>query len=241
MDMGACARPQMRGEARWRKGPARATLFSQSLPMGAPRQCRPAAPALDGEAPFTDSVSMMVDLLLVSALVSMTLDRLAKTPVTLHHGAGRWVYPERPIPRSKRLSQLHFSQRRRACSCSNIAITRSSRRAEAARLFDDTATLSGSWTVCRNVFLSVNCRFSLPNEFQVRTTLVEALRTGCSPFEVNGTHLSADSNSFLEKRRRGLIRFTNSLVRHPVLGQEQLVIMFLTVPTVSPSVLSTRR
>lgn len=48
---------------------------------------------------------------------------------------------------------------------------------------------------------------------------------------VNGTHLSADSSSFLEKRRRGLIRFTNSLVRHPVLGQEQLVIMFLTVPT----------
>ncbi|KAF3384640.1 Sorting nexin mvp1 [Penicillium rolfsii] len=48
---------------------------------------------------------------------------------------------------------------------------------------------------------------------------------------VNGTHLSADSNSFLEKRRRGLIRFTNSLVRHPILGQEQLVVMFLTVPT----------
>ncbi|KAJ6133953.1 hypothetical protein N7523_000275 [Penicillium sp. IBT 18751x] len=48
---------------------------------------------------------------------------------------------------------------------------------------------------------------------------------------VNGTHLSADSTTFLEKRRRGLIRFTNSLVRHPVLGQEQLVIMFLTVPT----------
>ncbi|KAJ5584935.1 uncharacterized protein N7459_004735 [Penicillium hispanicum] len=48
---------------------------------------------------------------------------------------------------------------------------------------------------------------------------------------VNGTHLSADSGSFLEKRRRGLIRFTNSLVRHPVLGQEQLVVMFLTVPT----------
>lgn len=50
---------------------------------------------------------------------------------------------------------------------------------------------------------------------------------------MNGTHLSADSNTFLEKRRRGLIRFTNSLVRHPVLGQEQLVVMFLTVPTVS--------
>ncbi|OJJ97471.1 hypothetical protein ASPACDRAFT_53683 [Aspergillus aculeatus ATCC 16872] len=48
---------------------------------------------------------------------------------------------------------------------------------------------------------------------------------------VNGTHLSADSNSFLEKRRRGLVRFTNALVRHPVLSQEQLVVMFLTVPT----------
>ncbi|PCH01309.1 Hypothetical protein PENO1_019050 [Penicillium occitanis (nom. inval.)] len=43
--------------------------------------------------------------------------------------------------------------------------------------------------------------------------------------------VAADSNSFLEKRRRGLVRFTNSLVRHPVLNQEQLVVMFLTVPT----------
>ncbi|RAH66700.1 sorting nexin Mvp1 [Aspergillus aculeatinus CBS 121060] len=43
--------------------------------------------------------------------------------------------------------------------------------------------------------------------------------------------ISADSNSFLEKRRRGLVRFTNALVRHPVLSQEQLVVMFLTVPT----------
>lgn len=51
--------------------------------------------------------------------------------------------------------------------------------------------------------------------------------------KVNGTHLAADSTSFLEKRRRGLVRFTNALVRHPVLGQEQLVVMFLTVPTVS--------
>ncbi|PWY69121.1 hypothetical protein BO70DRAFT_390213 [Aspergillus heteromorphus CBS 117.55] len=48
---------------------------------------------------------------------------------------------------------------------------------------------------------------------------------------VNGTHLAADSTSFLEKRRRGLVRFTNALVRHPILSQEQLVIMFLTVPT----------
>lgn len=49
---------------------------------------------------------------------------------------------------------------------------------------------------------------------------------------VNGSHLAADS-TFIEKRRRGLARFANALVRHPVLNQEQLVIMFLTVPTVS--------
>ncbi|KAI9764897.1 MAG: Sorting nexin mvp1, partial [Candelina submexicana] len=47
---------------------------------------------------------------------------------------------------------------------------------------------------------------------------------------VNGRHLSSDI-LFIEKRRRGLIRFSNALVRHPVLSQEQLVIMFLTVPT----------
>lgn len=48
---------------------------------------------------------------------------------------------------------------------------------------------------------------------------------------VNGRHLSSDV-TFIEKRRRGLIRFANALVRHPVLSQEQLVVMFLTVPTV---------
>ncbi|XXH04383.1 YmL10 [Hypoxylon texense] len=47
---------------------------------------------------------------------------------------------------------------------------------------------------------------------------------------VNGNHLSNDG-AFIEKRRRGLARFLNTLIRHPVLGQEQLVIMFLTVPT----------
>ncbi|KAL2133039.1 hypothetical protein VTI74DRAFT_3011 [Chaetomium olivicolor] len=47
---------------------------------------------------------------------------------------------------------------------------------------------------------------------------------------VNGNHLSNDG-AFIEKRRRGLGRFLNALVRHPVLSQEQLVIMFLTVPT----------
>lgn len=47
---------------------------------------------------------------------------------------------------------------------------------------------------------------------------------------VNGNHLSNDG-AFIEKRRRGLARFLNALVRHPILSQEQLVIMFLTVPT----------
>lgn len=47
---------------------------------------------------------------------------------------------------------------------------------------------------------------------------------------INGNHIASDS-AFLEKRRRGLVRFANALVRHPVLREEQLVVMFLTVPT----------
>ncbi|KAF1815368.1 sorting nexin-like protein mvp1 [Eremomyces bilateralis CBS 781.70] len=47
---------------------------------------------------------------------------------------------------------------------------------------------------------------------------------------INGNYMTSD-DSFIEKRRRGLQRFANALVRHPVLNQEQLVIMFLTVPT----------
>lgn len=49
---------------------------------------------------------------------------------------------------------------------------------------------------------------------------------------INGNHVAADL-TFIEKRRKGLARFANALVRHPVLSQEQLVIMFLTVPTVN--------
>ncbi|KAJ9613036.1 Sorting nexin mvp1 [Cladophialophora chaetospira] len=49
--------------------------------------------------------------------------------------------------------------------------------------------------------------------------------------QVNGSHLTADASVFLEKRRRGLVRFTNALVQHPILSQETLVVMFLTVPT----------
>lgn len=49
---------------------------------------------------------------------------------------------------------------------------------------------------------------------------------------VNGNHLSNDG-AFIEKRRRGLARFLNALARHPILSAEQLVVMFLTVPTVN--------
>lgn len=48
---------------------------------------------------------------------------------------------------------------------------------------------------------------------------------------INGNHIAADG-LFIEKRRRGLARFANALVRHPILREEQLVVMFLTVPTV---------
>lgn len=49
-------------------------------------------------------------------------------------------------------------------------------------------------------------------------------------FAVNGHYLSSDE-FFLERRRRGLSRFINELVKHPVLSREQLVVMFLSVPT----------
>lgn len=48
---------------------------------------------------------------------------------------------------------------------------------------------------------------------------------------INGNHIASDA-AFVEKRRRGLVRFSNALVRHPILREEQLVVMFLTVPTV---------
>jgi len=97
--------------------------------------------------------------------------------------------------------------------------------------------LYGCWTVFKNDTHSDNYHFFPPRGLQVREMSGAAHFETCSPLyrEVNGTHLAADSNSFLEKRRRGLVRFANTLVRHPVLNQEQLVVMFLTVPTVSQS------
>ncbi|ODV58653.1 Mvp1p [Ascoidea rubescens DSM 1968] len=42
---------------------------------------------------------------------------------------------------------------------------------------------------------------------------------------------SSNDNLFLQRRRHGLQRFLNQLMKHPILSKESLVIMFLTVPT----------
>ncbi|ODV82070.1 uncharacterized protein CANTADRAFT_4110 [Suhomyces tanzawaensis NRRL Y-17324] len=42
---------------------------------------------------------------------------------------------------------------------------------------------------------------------------------------------SSPDSQFLQRRRRGLHRFLNQLIKHPVLKQEPVVITFLTVPT----------
>jgi sorting nexin-8 len=47
---------------------------------------------------------------------------------------------------------------------------------------------------------------------------------------VNGHYLSTETD-FLERRRRGLVRFMNSIVRHPVLRGDDIVVAFITVPT----------
>jgi len=49
--------------------------------------------------------------------------------------------------------------------------------------------------------------------------------------EVNGHYLSTETD-FVERRRRGLSRFMNSIVRHPILRDDDVVVAFITVPTV---------
>lgn len=116
---------------------------------------------------------------------------------------------------------------------------KSNRHGEAVLSSADTAILSGFWIAYISDTHSDSFHFFHLRELQVRSRLCQSspncLLTSffLDKIEVNGTHLTADSNSFLEKRRRGLVRFVNALVRHPVLSQEQLVVMFLTVPTVS--------
>jgi sorting nexin-8 len=47
------------------------------------------------------------------------------------------------------------------------------------------------------------------------------------PKRITGT----TDQEFLKRRLNGLVRFINQIMKHPVLSQEQLVLMFLTVPT----------
>lgn len=47
------------------------------------------------------------------------------------------------------------------------------------------------------------------------------------PKRITGTN----DQEFLQRRLKGLCRFINQIMKHPVLSQEQLVLMFLTVPT----------
>ncbi|KTW27991.1 hypothetical protein T552_01856 [Pneumocystis carinii B80] len=49
-------------------------------------------------------------------------------------------------------------------------------------------------------------------------------------FSVNGHYLSRDS-AFLKRRYKGLSRFINAVVRHPIFRDDPLVIAFLTVST----------
>jgi sorting nexin-8 len=87
--------------------------------------------------------------------------------------------------------------------------------------------------VSTNATPSVNSPFSLQNVLLVSPLPAQFHVAGAYSHRlciVNGHYLSADAE-FLERRRRGLHRFVNALVRHPTLSQEQLVIMFLTVPT----------
>ena len=94
-------------------------------------------------------------------------------------------------------------------------------------------TLSGCWIAYIGDIHSDNCRCCHRKELLVGLEPTYTLGKLITVLPiVNGRHLSADV-TFIEKRRRGLVRFTNALVRHPVLSQEQLVVMFLTVPTVS--------
>ena len=109
---------------------------------------------------------------------------------------------------------------------------RSRAHEEGAVLCEDIAISYGYWIVCIKDTLSDNCRCYHLSESLVRVlVLLKPLTLTRILSTVNGRHLSADV-TFIEKRRRGLVRFANALVRHPVLSQEQLVTMFLTVPTV---------
>lgn len=46
--------------------------------------------------------------------------------------------------------------------------------------------------------------------------------------------LQIGDDTFEERRRKGLVRFINSVARHPVLGKDEVVVAFLSHPSVRP-------
>lgn len=102
-------------------------------------------------------------------------------PVTSRLGTGRLALLGRRTPRSRRRSPSTFCPRRRACSCSSIAIMRSNPREGVVPLFVDTVILFGFWIVFKNDSPSGNCLYSRRSESQVRLTLIKALQIACSP------------------------------------------------------------
>ena len=101
----------------------------------------------------------------------------------------------------------------------------------APKSYGDTVISSGCWTACTSGTHSDNYRSCLRNGSLVCCASDNDRLEADTTLVVNGTHLAAEAQ-FLEKRRRGLTRFVTALIQHPVLREEQLVTMFLTVPTV---------
>jgi len=93
--------------------------------------------------------------------------------------------------------------------------------------------LSGCSIAYTNAILSDGFRCCRRSAYKVSRSPLSRRILSADKDKVNGNHLAADGVTFLEKRRKGLVRFMNALVQHPVLSQETLVVMFLTVPTVS--------
>lgn len=100
-----------------------------------------------------------------------------------------------------------------------------------ARSFDDIATSFGFSTAYTRSIHSDNYLCFPRSELLVCPSfLPSGLLDIVANIPVNGNHIATDT-LFLLKRRRGLSRFLTALLNHPILSQDQLVTMFLTVPS----------
>ena len=189
----------------------------------------PVPPRVRGALTMAALLASLISLLWVVALeipVTDSRTALASSLLALSVQASRCL-PGQASPLLLRSYRI-----RRACSCSSTITTKSRRHERGPAWSDGTVTLYGCSTVCTSAIPSAGYLSYLRNGCNVCSR-----STAQSPSNiatVNGTHLAGDVAGFLEKRRKGLVRFANQLVQHPVLSQEQLVQMFLGVPTVSP-------